>query len=484
DGLSLLLTDGSVLQQTSFSSAQWQRILPDSAGHYDWAHPVPAATMQDTRGFFASVVMRDGRVFVAGGEYGTGSHTAEIYDPVANSWTSVPNPMGANFSDCTAVNLPDGRILVLPNGPVHGFILDPGSGTWTPTSDNAFPFNETSVAQLPGGVFFMVSATTYPATAKYLSASNQWVVAAPAPTGTDAVDSGGEGTKVLLYDGRVMTAGTTGKVGFYSPGSSPTDPGSWTPGPVLPDQSKRQDAFMVVLSNGHVFLSADQGGHTGPTRFYDFDPSSETFVDVSPVAGGLAGFSDPYMPLLLPTGEVFVAGLGIYAPSAPSPEDSWRPVFSSIADLGGGAYRLTGQQLSGLTEGPYYGDDAQMSTNYPLLRLTDGGGAITYLRSFNFSTMAICTGTAPETADFTLPSLPDGAYQLEVVTNAVPSLAASVQIQGGKIGSTGPPPSPGPSGGGGSGGGGGGGGGGGCGATGLEALLGVGLVALTRKRRS
>ncbi|HLY11778.1 MAG TPA: kelch repeat-containing protein [Planctomycetota bacterium] len=485
DGLSLLLTDGSIFQQTSFSSAQWQRILPDATGHYDWTHPVPAATMQDTRGFFASVVMRDGRVFVAGGEYGTGSHTAEIYDPITNTWTPVPNPMGAGFYDCTAVNLPDGRVLVLPNGPVHGYILDPGPGTWTPTSDNAFPFNETCVAQLPGGAFFMISATTYPATATYLSATNQWVVTALAPTGADAVDSGGEGTKVLLYDGRVMTVGTTGKVGFYSAGSTPTDPGSWTPGPFLPDQSKRQDAFMVVLPNGHVFLSADQGGHTGPTRFYDFDPSSQTFVDVSPVAGGLPGYSDPYMPLLLPTGEVFVAGIGIYTPSGGGPQDSWRPVASSIADLGGGTYRLTGQQLSGLTEGAYYGDDAQMSTNYPLLRLTAPGGAIVFARSFNVSTMALSTATTPETTEFTLPPLADGPYSLEVVTNAVPSLALSVQIQGGKIVASSPPspsPSPGPSSGGG--GTGGGGGGGGCGATGLEVLFVLGLLGAARQRRS
>ncbi|HVR83565.1 MAG TPA: hypothetical protein VMU54_04590, partial [Planctomycetota bacterium] len=340
----------------------------------------------------------------------------------------------------------------------------------------------TAVAQLPGGVFFMISATTYPATAKYLSATDQWLAAASAPTGADAVDNGGEGTKVLLYDGRVMTVGSTGKVGYYS-SSSATDPGSWTPGPFLPDQSKRQDAFMVVLPNGHVFLSADQGGHTGPTRFYDFDPSAGTFVDVSPVSGGLAGFSDPYMPLLLPTGEVFVAGLGVYTPSTVAPEDSWRPVVSSIADLGSGTYRLTGQQLSGLTEGAYYGDDAQMSSNYPILRLTDSGGTISFARSFNFSTMALSTGTTPETADFTLPSLSDGTYQLEAVTNAVPSLAASIQIQGGKIVSTSPPPPPGPTGGG-SGGGGGGGGGGGCGATGLEALLAFGVLLFTRKRRS
>src|SRR5207249_4706747 len=118
-GLSLLLTDGSILQQLSFSSTQWQRIVPDAAGRYDWAHPVPAAAMHDSRGFFPSVVMRDGRVFVAGGEYGTGGRSAEIYDPLGNAWTSLTKD--AAFYDCAAANLPDGRVMTLPNGGVlHG----------------------------------------------------------------------------------------------------------------------------------------------------------------------------------------------------------------------------------------------------------------------------------------------------------------------------------------------------------------------------
>ena len=476
-GLSLLLTDGSILQQTGFSTNTWQRILPDATGHYDWTHPVPAASMTDTRGFFPSVVMRDGRVMVAGGEYGSGDHTAEIFDPVANTWTSVPNTFNAAFYDCSSASLPDGRVLFFSNSSTHGYIYAPSTGTWSKTADNAFPFNETCVVQLPGGVFFMVSQSSYPATAKYLSATDQWVPGASAPTGADAFDDGGEGTKVLLYDGRVMAAGTTGKTGFYIPGAA-TDAGSWTVGPTLPDNSKRQDAFAVVLPNGHVFLSADQGSHTGPTRFYDFDPGTNTFVDVSPVAGGIAGYSDPYMPLLLPTGEVLVSGLGIYTPAVGGPQAAWKPVISSVASLGGGSCRVTGQQLSGLNEGAYYGDDAQMSTNYPLVRLTSAGGALSFARTANFSTMAIVTGTASETADFTLPALPDGTYQLEVVTNAIPSAAISVQIQSGTLTTGGIPPS-----GGGSSSGGGGGGGGGCGATGLEGVVLGALLAAVRAAR-
>jgi hypothetical protein len=476
-GLSLLLTDGSVLQQTAFSSSTWQRIVTDASGHYDWSHPVAVAAMHDTRGFFASVVTRDGRVFVAGGEYGTGHHTAEIYDPVTNVWTPVPNTFSAAFYDCTAVNLPDGRVLTLPNGITHGYIYDPVSNAWSQTPENAFTFNETGVVELPGGRFLAVSQNSYPATAIYLPATGQWIAGAPAPTGADAFDTGGEGTKVLLYDGRVLAVGQTGKCAFYTPGTAPTDPGSWTPGPALPDNSKIQDATSAVMANGHVLIFADQGGHTGPTRIYDFNPLTNAFVEVTP-AGGISSWSDPYMALLLPTGEVAVAGLGVYVPVG-GPQDAWRPEVTSIDPLGGGTYRLTGRRLTGLTEGAYYGDDAQMSTNYPLFRLTGPGGAVTFARTFNFSTMAVSTGTASVTADFKLPALPDGSYTVEVLANAVPSAASTLRIQGGQVigstiaGSVGGSGSPA----------GGGGGGGGCGATGLEAVFALAFLPIWRQIR-
>src|SRR5258706_247439 len=71
-----------------------------------------------------------------------------------------------------------------------------------------------------------------------------------------------------------------------------------------------------------------------------------------------------------------------------------------------------------------------MSTNYPLIRLVAAGGTVTYARTFNFSTMAIATGTTPVSADFSLPALPDGPFQLQVVTNGIPSSSITVHIQG------------------------------------------------------
>lgn len=80
----LLLTDGTVLAQ-GLSTNKWYRLTPDASGDYGngtWA------TMADSVHaplFYASGVLRDGRVIVVGGEYDGGAKVwllgAEMYDP-------------------------------------------------------------------------------------------------------------------------------------------------------------------------------------------------------------------------------------------------------------------------------------------------------------------------------------------------------------------------------------------------------------------
>ena len=83
----LLLSDGTVLatQGAQTIGSNWFRLTPDSGGRYfngTWTNIAP---MHYTRVFFSSTVLKDGRVFVAGGEYGTGRATAEIYNPLSNA---------------------------------------------------------------------------------------------------------------------------------------------------------------------------------------------------------------------------------------------------------------------------------------------------------------------------------------------------------------------------------------------------------------
>ncbi len=64
----LLLTDGSVFVNGYLSTQCW-KLVPDSDGSYVNGNWVRLADMLTTRLYYASAVLGDGRVFVAGGEY-------------------------------------------------------------------------------------------------------------------------------------------------------------------------------------------------------------------------------------------------------------------------------------------------------------------------------------------------------------------------------------------------------------------------------
>src|SRR5262249_50661730 len=79
---------------------------------------------------------------------------------------------------------------------------------------------------------------------------------------------------------------------------------------------------------------------------------------------------------------------------------------------------LTGTQLNGISEGASFGDDAEMSTNFPIVQLTnDATGQAFYARTFNW-TPGVATGSTPVTTQFTLPDgLPQAIYSLRVVAS-------------------------------------------------------------------
>ena len=99
-----------------------------------------------------------------------------------------------------------------------------------------------------------------------------------------------------------------------------------------------------------------------------------------------------------------------------------KPAINTIQTNLDGSYRLTGTLLNGISEGAAYGDDAQMNSNYPLVRLTDATGRVYYARTRNWSSTGVNTGTNIESTDFVLPAnFPAGIYGLVVVANGIAS---------------------------------------------------------------
>lgn len=462
----LLLTDGSIMCH-SYESPNWYRLVPDAYSDYAngaWhaVTPMPANAPTGQNGpadaplYYASAVLRDGRVFVAGGEYNGGSQVdlraAEIYDPVSDSWTNVPTPPGwSNIGDAPTCVLPDGRILIGNINTTETAILDPRTKTWTSGGAKHDASSEETYTLLPDGTILVAEVDAHPKAEKYLIASGQWVSAGSTPPGHDLVlnVSGVSieiGPAILMPDGRVFCAGASGHTALYTPPLNPTHAGSWAPGPDFPLDShgnlmRAFDAPACLLPNGKVLCVAGQvitsGGDAGwagePSSFFEFDG-----LTLVPVAGPASAASVPTYNcrmLLLPTGQVLFSTctgtLEMYSPDG-SPLTSWRPEITNVPHelARGHSFKLLGRQLNGLSQAVSYGDDAQMATNYPLVRLRGTAGVGTfYCRTFDHETMAVATGHEIVHTHFEVAaSLPLGEYELTVIANGIASHPVRVRV--------------------------------------------------------
>jgi hypothetical protein len=411
----LLLTDGSVMVHGSQSTI-WYRLKPDASGSYIKGTWTQLASMHDSRLYYASVVLNDGRVFVGGGEYGTGGSTVEMYDPATNVWTQITSWTGGDIGDSTAKVMPDGRVLLLPRFGGY-WIYNPNTDVWVHGTSSKGSNDEQSVALMPNGSFVVPWDS---GSQIYNPSTDQWTGAGTPPNGL--IGPGSEiGPAVLLYDGRVFCLGASGHTDFYN-----TSTGAWTAGPDIPGLLACDDAPAAVMPNGRVLFGCDHNNFTGPTTIYEFDPTTNTYTDT------VNGTGNPvyvYRMLVLPTGQVLVSNGGsiqIYTPAG-SPSAAWQPTISSVSSNADGSYTLTGTQLNGLTEGAYYGDDAQMSTNYPIVRLVNGNN-VYYTKSYNFSTMGLATGSTSVSTRFSVSGIPNGSYSLYAVANGIASNAFTFNI--------------------------------------------------------
>ena len=279
------------------------------------------------------------------------------------------------------------------------------------------------------------------------------------------VDSFEIGPAILLPDGRAFAIGATGQTALFTlppAGSDPaTNPGTWTEGPAFPADTSAgavwptltvADAPAVLQTNGRVLCIAgnleERQSSSGRltyfsynTAFFEFDPSNDSLTPfaVPPFSPGNGPATWQAHFLLLPTAQILLTlqsgNIWIYTPDAAdnNPDPSWRPTIAesfSFATLAlGETYTISGTQFNGLSQAVSYGDDAQMATNYPLIRLSNTTGDVAYMRTFNFSTMAVATGTAEVSAQFTVtPTLVPGSWQLEVIANGIPSEPIPVEV--------------------------------------------------------
>ncbi|MEO8711944.1 MAG: GEVED domain-containing protein, partial [Parafilimonas sp.] len=442
----LLLSDGTVLAKSvggtgisgdAGTGTIYTRLTPDASGSYlngTWSTIAP---MNYDRLYFSSQILKDGRVYVAGGEYGGGLTHGEVYDPLLNTWTLTPDP-GLNISDANSEILDDGRVLqALVGGDfLHTVIYDPLTNTYSAGPSTLDYADESAWVKLPDNSILYVDVTfggsgDDKSTERYIPATNTWITDALAPVSLYDPYGYEAGGAFLLPDGRAFFLGSTGHTAYYTPSGS-TSNGTWAAGPDIPSAQGTPDAAAAMMINGKILCAVSpvptSGDHfPSPTAFYEFDYLTNTFTLVTAPGGGSSLPYGSYITnmLDLPNGQVLFCLTGdtqyyVYTPSG-SQVDAGKPVISGITQTTSTTYNLTGTGFNGISEGACYGDDWQAETNYPVVRLTSGSN-VYYCRTANWNSTGVQRGSAADNVTLTLPAgLPDGDYSLVVTANGIAS---------------------------------------------------------------
>lgn len=470
-GTALLLTDGTVLMQECHlgqATRRWWRLHPDENGSYFNGLWSRAADSHVARLYFASAVLADGRVIVAGGEFSDArgfntedeTNRCEIYDPVANTWSEIAAPksaVGATWShigDGASALLADGTFLIGNAYDNQTAIFDPTMNAWTAQGDKNQRSSEESWVLLPDGTVITANCFGHPQSEKFVPSLFEWITDADLPV--DVVEDASHeiGPAVLLPDGRALYVGATGATALYTMPRTPSAQGIWTAGGNLPMAGRRQQGIKdgpgCLLVNGNVLIGIAPvnnvaGDYLSPTTFFEFDGT-----DINPAGDPPDSDHTPYQGrmLLLPTGDVMYARQDddkFYAYTGyGTPQDDWRPVIqtcpASIAP--GSTIAISGTQFNGLSQAVGFGDDAMAATNYPLVRITNSAsGHVRYCRTFDHTTtdaggaavtsMGVATGAKVITTNVEVPAdIELGDSEVVVVANGIESLPFKATVGG------------------------------------------------------
>jgi hypothetical protein len=435
-----ILPDGRVMVQDT-GAQDWWALTPDANGSYQngtWSQlaslPAGYAPL-----YYASAVLRDGRLAILGGEYNFGQAVwttlGALYSPKTNKWRTLSHPAGWNsVGDAQSVILANGTLMVANCCTTEEALLNAATLTWTATGTGKADVNdEEGWTLLPGGKVLTVDANNGSTNSEiYNPTTGSW-----SPGGSTLVqltDPGSHelGPAVLRPDGTVLYTGATGHNAVFNSVTS-----TWSTAPDFPKVGFQQldiaDGPAALLPNGNVLCMTSPGVFNAGVHFFEWNGTSFTEVAKTPNSSGDTSFYGRM--LVLPTGQILLTDgsrdVELYT-STGFPNPAWAPTITSVsATLTHGlTYALKGRQLNGLSQGSAYGDDAQSASNYPLVRITNiATGHVFYARTHNHTSMGVATGLLIVTTHFDVPAgIELGASQLAVVANGIASNPVSVVI--------------------------------------------------------
>jgi hypothetical protein len=475
-GTMLLESDGTVLvhnepdNNVTGGSTDWWKLTPDSNGSYidgTWSQ-IASMPAGYTPLYFASAILPDGRMIVEGGEYigenAVWSDEGAIYNPVTNTWASVPPPPGwTNMGDAASDVLADGTFMLQqpcqtcltnPDLTVDDALLNPGSLTWTviPATGKTDPNDEEGWTLEPNGDLLTVDLWAYGNTELFDPRTLSWSFAGATASGGSPIDPFPVveiGPQVEMPGGNVFVVGA-GDSTQEPPAACTTDAatptalydyqaGAWTAGPPIPaiggEEYDSADGPASILPDGNVLFDASACVYNTPTHFFLYNPNSETITQIPDVPNAPNDSSYYTRFLALPNGQVLFdddSNQMLVYTAGGTPDPSWEPsikALSSTTLFPGGTFSLAGKQLAGLDPGATYGDDVQDNTNFPLVRITNSAtGVVTYARTFDWTSVSVAPGAFSSTRFTVPPGTPAGTSTLVVIANGIASPPVTVTV--------------------------------------------------------
>lgn len=315
---------------TGYGSGTTTGVTPGTTGSVPLGAFSSAPALNDPRTQSTATTLADGRVLVTGGSDGSAIYkTSEIFDPLANAWTTIAAPAGMmtfNGIDTarqlhTATLLADGRVLIAGglgverlNGQApaveaitSAFIFDPLQNTFLPAG--AMPTGRMwHAATLLGNNQVLVAGgmdtqlATVRTAAVFNPADGIWTSVTPGSsdhTFGSLVTTQGQ----TIFAGGCQTTNNGGQLGF-SGIATPTverfDPASSTFSAGAANAGDRLFMGSNAMSTGRAFFAGGQGVNgqqlTNVDTTETFDPVTNTFT--------------PGPTLSRPVNSVVVAELG------------------------------------------------------------------------------------------------------------------------------------------------------------------------------
>jgi len=438
-GLALVRTDGNVMVEER-ASGVWWLLIPDNSGEYTNGFWIPILSLQqyDPAGF-ASAILPDDRIIIEGGEHNFGQKVdttkGAILDPKTETWTEVTPPAGwTKIGDAPSVVLPNKKFMIGSCCSKQQALLDASTMTWASTGGGKADKNsEEGWTLLPNGKVLTVDMQNGMASEVYDPNTGKWSRSGDLPffignqCGKNIVAE--VGPAILRPDGTVFAVGGNCLTAIYEPST-----GTWSAGPSFPTSFVSADGPAAILPDGNVLVKVSPC-FSLPSLFFEFDGTNLISVP-GPPNSFLDRSELGHMVVLPHKGHILFtdtsSDVEVYVPNGAA-KSVWVPAITSSpsAVTRGHAYTIKGKRFNGMTQGAAFGDDAQMATNFPLVRITNKAtGHVFYARTRNFSSMGVATGSMIVSATFIPSSTTEtGPSQIQVVANGLGSQPVDVTVQ-------------------------------------------------------